>query len=239
MTDGEADFRERVTSFSTGQRHLCGLDAEGELRCVGYGGLADFDLPDGPFDDVQCGYAWCCALRRPEAEGAGGALACFVAEGEDPAVRWRAYAVAGAFDTVRLGGDAGCARGLDGRLTCFARGGGAPPAAFVPRATPILDFDLTLHQICVIHDDEQPDDDGPLQCWGDQYAPVGRFKSLSSGFGGTCALRRDGTLHCWAGGDPAAFPAPPAGTFTAIEVGGNFACALDAAGRVQCWGGIH
>ncbi|MEZ4434601.1 MAG: MopE-related protein [bacterium] len=237
-TDAQVPFPAPMMAFSAGHRHLCGLDAAGELHCTGYGGLADVALPAGPFAEIECGYGWCCALRRPAEAGMGGALACWVAEGQEPAIAWRAYEVAGAFDAVRLATNVGCARGLDGRLTCFARGGGAPPAAWWLRATPVLDFDLTPSQICAIEDDGTSETDGVWRCWGDNREFIGRFQAVTSGSGGTCAIHADGTLRCWSGAD-STFLAPPEGTFTAVEVGGSFACALGTDGRVRCWGGIH
>lgn len=72
---------------------------------------------------------------------------------------------------------------------------------------------------------------------------------LRAGYAHSCALRSDGTVHCWGQnthgqlGDGTTLarlaPVPVAGLVdaTTLAMGANHGCALVAGGRVWCWGG--
>lgn len=83
--------------------------------------------------------------------------------------------------------------------------------------------------------------DGTLSCsgtddTGDAFPPCARFKSVSTGRYGTCALRDDDTAICWSGSTATLLV--PAGTFRSVSLGweGDFACGLRSDGTLACWG---
>ena len=84
--------------------------------------------------------------------------------------------------------------------------------------------------------------DGSISCWGDDghgqaSPPSGEYTTLSSGEGGSCALRDDGAAVCWG-----TFSVRPStdesamGPFTEISRGSDHACALGEHGSITCWG---
>ena len=62
-------------------------------------------------------------------------------------------------------------------------------------------------------------------------APVGEFSAVSD----TCAIRTDGTVHCW-GYNPIGRADPPSGQFATISPGGGHYCGLRNEGTIDCWG---
>ncbi|MBI5547307.1 MAG: hypothetical protein HY901_25780 [Deltaproteobacteria bacterium] len=73
------------------------------------------------------------------------------------------------------------------------------------------------------------------------------WKQVSTGSSHTCAIRDDGTLWCWGGGDLGQLgdglaqsnPAPTRvdqASWTAVSVGGRHTCGLHDDGTLWCWG---
>ncbi len=93
----------------------------------------------------------------------------------------------------------------------------------------------------VIADPQTPGetDDNMSAC----KAPLGPFKTVSTGYGPSCAIRTDDTLTCWYnianlydGGDPVE---PPSGSFKTVAVFDWFSCAISTDDALVCWGDIE
>jgi len=111
--------------------------------------------------------------------------------------------------------------------------------------------------------------DSTIQCWGGNYggslgnASVGLESAVpvtvtgfsgatqvSSGMGGTCAIRDNGLAYCWGYNDRGQLGNPAAGSssvtpvqvvglsnVTDISIGWDTACAVANGGKLYCWGG--
>ncbi|MGH2667712.1 MAG: hypothetical protein ACRDH5_01075 [bacterium] len=60
--------------------------------------------------------------------------------------------------------------------------------------------------------------------WGNSHRvvsdkPAGTFTQVSAGGSHTCALKTDGTLHCWGDNTVGQVSNKPAGTFTQVNAG--------------------
>ena len=84
--------------------------------------------------------------------------------------------------------------------------------------------------------------DSTLACWSadgsDEISPPpGEYSTISSGDGGSCALRNDGATVCW--GSLVVDPEndeTATGPFMSVSRGSDHACALDSEGTITCWG---
>jgi hypothetical protein len=65
-------------------------------------------------------------------------------------------------------------------------------------------------------------------------APV--VQAVDAGMWHTCAIRADGTIACWGGGDIMARSAPPTGRFAAVAAGAEYSCGIRVDGTIACWG---
>ena len=140
-------------------------------------------------------------------------------------------------------------------------GGGGSLLGGVPGGR-FIDVALGDRHGCAIRVDQS------LVCWGQDYqgplrfaglyweygpmgvsdAPEGRFRSVSSHYEGTCAVRVDLALACW--GPPFEVPPRPGvpqspyeararqpeGRFTDVAVGYRHACAIRVERTLACWG---
>lgn len=84
---------------------------------------------------------------------------------------------------------------------------------------------------------------GALTCWskdgwqgeGKSYEPApGKFVSVVSGSGFSCAVAADGRVRCMGQA-----PEPPKHPFRALAVHGDAVCGLRLEGSVECWGGTN
>ena len=69
---------------------------------------------------------------------------------------------------------------------------------------------------------------------------VGGFQQVDAGWGHICALRMDGTVHCWGTfvrGVTRPYPSDelPEGTFTQIVAGNDSSCGIRSDGSALCW----
>jgi alpha-tubulin suppressor-like RCC1 family protein len=88
-----------------------------------------------------------------------------------------------------------------------------------------------LPHACAVESDSQ------VICWGSVGNPpfarfAGPYFSVAAGGADDCALRLDGTIHCFWG-----FMTPPAGRFSRITLGVDHGCAVrNPEGTIVCWG---
>ena len=66
---------------------------------------------------------------------------------------------------------------------------------------------------------------------------AGSFMQVSCGSFHTCALRTDGTIHCWGKNNVGQIDAPSGSGFVQVSCGREHSCALKEDGEAICWGG--
>lgn len=158
------------------------------------------------------------------------------------AVDHMGWTIDGEFDLMCHEGALTCARRPSERLACYSRGRLLDREGYVS-AHSILDLECVDFLACVVEDDglggEELPIGGPLKCtdaatFGWQVWMTGRFRRVSCGGRGCCAVRDDGTLRCT---DDRL--QPPEGRCVDVQTSRDTACALDGDGQVHCWGGLR
>ena len=111
-----------------------------------------------------------------------------------------------------------------------------PPAEPTPMG-PFSAFSRGADHVCAVLES-----DGSIACWGEDGSdevspPSGEYSAVSSGDGGSCALRNDGAAVCWGSlvVDPAS-DGTAMGPFMSVSRGSEHACALNSEGAITCWG---
>ena len=111
-----------------------------------------------------------------------------------------------------------------------------PPAEPTPMG-PFSAFSRGTDHVCALLQS-----DSTIACWSadgsDEVSPPsGGYSAISSGDGGSCALRNDGAAVCW--GSLEVSPesdGTATGPFVSVSRGSDHACALDSEGAITCWG---
>lgn len=208
-----------------GWLHTCGLDAAGEIHCVGFDGDGVTRPPRGPFSALAVGRQHACAL------GTAGEAVCWgrdtYGQSSPPPGRFDQIA-AGEFHTCAIG-DAGVACwGLDSDgQTRAPAGRGFDGIVAGPRHS------------CGLGGG------GERLCWGADHAPVEippralaePPTSLSAGPTHACAVTGTGAVICWGANDFGQAEAPPGTDWVQVSAGFTHSCALTSAGAAACWGG--
>ena len=103
--------------LSAGEKHACGLRADGSVACWGDNGYGQSTPPAATFTHIAVGYTHSCGL------GSDGKIVCWGtyvgASGPGPA-----YAPTGTFARVCAGSDETCGLTADGTVACAGEGFG-------------------------------------------------------------------------------------------------------------------
>jgi alpha-tubulin suppressor-like RCC1 family protein len=258
---------------AVGGRHACSFGgAEGEeVFC--WGTNAEGELGDGSSEAratpvrvmgvraraLALGAHHSCALNDAGEVACWGAKGAGQREGEPRGVVLRGATA------IAAGGDATCAILRDRTLACWGRvpGRGPVPVSPIEGLADVTDVAVSETHICVVRAW------GGIACWGageegelgdgafsDRSAPVDVVgltvpaREVAVGRAHTCALLRDGTVHCWganargqlADGTTAhrASPARVNGVFEIeqLTAAGDATCARFPDGSARCWGGL-
>lgn len=263
----------RAVQVAVGPRHTCARMGDGSLRCWGqndYGQLGDgtrearprpipASAVSGAVVDVQAGSDFTCARRANGTVDCwgynrygelGGGAAGERRETPAPVVRVRGASA------LRVGTSTACAI-VGGQLHCWGRlepdwDRANPVPRFLRSRPPIVAASVDDFA-CVVGQDRS------LWCWGANHRPRPTAMGLTGvtdvvqGGLGACALRDDGTVHCWGWNDsgqlgrafererdtaytnrPVAIPGISGAR--RVVAGGSHRCALLGNGTVQCWG---
>lgn len=237
---GSHTFRYLVT----GDRHACGVVADGATYCWG-GGLS------GQLGTAETSFL-CQAIQEP------------CNRVPEPVT------TATAFTALAVGDEHTCGLDRDGRAFCWGgnRYGQLGDSTVTSRRTPVAvvggrvfeTIAAAAWHTCAL------DTDGSAWCWGDnELSQLGGgaelsypypvaveggivFESLTAGGSHTCGLDADGAAYCWGynqagelgigATDPAGQPTAVATTlrFTTIEAGWTHTCGLATDGAAYCWG---
>ena len=234
---GVQGLRADLIRIAAGENHSCALSVEGAVRC--WGKNASGQLGDGTF-----------VPRR------------------------RATPMRGRVNAAEIsaGGRHTCAVTTAGEVECWGAndwgqlGTGAPTARSKPRRVP----GLTDRAVDVTNGDNHSCalmSAGAVECWGAndlgqlgngtrslRSGPI-RVKGLTdaatrvtAGDNHTCALMRQGRIHCWGVNDSGQLGAGTLRTLrravtvrglsdaVGVSAGGDHNCALTGAGSLTCWG---
>ena len=194
--------------------HACAISSDGDVTCWGDLSLGQGQVPRGKYLSVSAGGAHSCGLRTDFTVACWG----YNAEGQ-------ANAPSGTFTSVSAGGAHSCAIRDSGSMECW--GGGASAG----NSTVTCRVDSQGNANC---DWEAAVGSGEVPA--QVMAPEGTFKAVASGSTHNCAIRTDGSLHCW-GDLPVEPQIDPDARFVFVDVGWTNTCALTEDGTPHCWGG--
>ena len=205
--------RGEFLAVSAGGFHTCALRVDNTLSCWGERGDGQTSRPRADFLSLSSGFRHTCAVSADEdsegSKGSGGSVQCWGLDGNG-----QATPTAGSYLKVSAGFEHTCGLRTDGAVQCWG-GNGHGQAGF-------------------------EDPTGPMTCTPSGcrpgYARIwGPFIDVSAGTTHTCAVRDDGTLHCW--GETRELQSfPPDGEFVAVSSGFKHSCALAVDSTVHCWG---
>ena len=194
--------------------HACALSTDGDVTCWGDLSLGQRQVPPGKYLRLSAGGAHSCGLRTDFT------IACWGYNAQGQAI-----APSGTFTSVSAGGAHSCAIRDGGSMECWGGDASTASSGWTCRVdsqgNANCESEATVGSVEV-----------PLQV----MAPEGTFKAVASGSYHSCAIRTDGSLHCW--GDLAALPQiDPGARFVFVDVGQTSTCALTEDGTPHCWDG--
>ena len=212
-----------LVAVSSGEKHVCGLRADGTVVCRGT--YFEFSpAEDERFTSIGSGGSHTCGLR------ADGVVVCWGSNKygqSSPPEDER-------FMALSSGGFHTCGLREDGKAICW--GGDYADQASPPANERFIAISSGHPHTCGLRED------GVVVCWGSNVygqssPPRGeQFTSISSGTGHTCGLRENGTAACW-GYNGMEQASPPQGEhFTAVSSGSFHTCGLREDGTAVCWG---
>ena len=205
------------TAVTAGQKHTCGLRADGTIKCWGDNRHGQSNPPAGQFTAVSAGNWYSCGLR------AGGTIKCW---GDNS--QGQLNAPAGQFKTVSASNSYSCGLRAGGTIKCWGDNSqgqlNAPAEQFKTVST-------GLFHACGLSTE------GTVHCWGfNSYELEGQFEAVSVGDRHTCGLRSNGTIECWGDNNSHGQQNPPSGQFKAVSAGNWYTCGLLTNGTIKCWG---
>ena len=218
-SEGSAIF----SSVSAGDRHTCGIKADGSLVCWSNPLRHLADPPAGKFTSVSAGGDHTCGLR------ADGTVKCWGRGSYGPASARR-----DAFSSISAGASHICGLRIGGSVACFGNdefGQSSPPRGGFASVSAGGSYTCGVKT------------NGSVACWGSNEhgmssPPDGRFSAVSAGVSRACGIRTDGSLVCW-GSYERGHSSPPDGEFASVSVGGFHACGVKVDRIVACWGNDH
>ena len=223
----------RFTQIAAGERHVCGLQADGTPLCWGRNVNDSLKIPGGnlTLSQISAGKNFTCGLRID------GAIACW---GDN--YRGQSSPPDGVFDEIATGEKYACALD-DGALICW--GNGFPDgAATIQEVPPLSAIQAGVDLACGLTSDND------MACWnngGEDPANTsdnddsefeiisGPFTELAVGLSHVCAIRNDGSVFC-EGDHYSRRSSPPPTKFVQISSGLHHACGITETSDIECWG---
>lgn len=219
------------TAVSAGQKHTCGLQANGSVRCWGNNEFAQSSPPvNVKFTSLSVGGYFACGVREIDSE-----VQCWGNNNDG-----QLNAPNGVkFLSVAAGSNHACGiRKSDAMAQCWGFRqyiGQRNP----PRGVAFTSLGAGSSFNCGVRWSDEM-----VQCWGTRSygktsSPSGvRFSSISVGLHHTCGIRKnDGQAQCWGVNYEGAASPPNGVTFTALGAGNAHTCGIRKSdGKAQCWG---
>jgi hypothetical protein len=207
-----------MPSLAVGHRFVCGLRADGLVRCAGQFERWTVPIPPGIRRQVVAGRNHACAL-----DGDGN-VQCW---GNNDA--GQTLAPVGRFLALSARDDHTCALAADGSLRCW--GDEDHWGAHGLPAGPFFEIAVGADTSCAVGYDQK------VRCWGpgalSSVTPPTSIKDLSIGETVACGLTAGRELRCW--GDTSRWTIQPSGRFRAVQAGPT-TCALREDGQLVCFG---
>ena len=171
------------SQVSAADLFTCGLDASGEIACVGDNLYGQIDHPEGLFSSIGTGIEHGCGIR-PD-----GSIKCWGSDGG-----WVDLdAPDGVYSQVDGGNAHTCALNALSDVICWGADtdgiSSPPPGDFIQLSTGVV-FSCAVDRA------------GQIHCWGQDYfgetqPPPGEYLQVSAGGFHACAVRRDNKVVCW------------------------------------------
>lgn len=218
-SEGPAIF----ASVSAGDRHTCGVRADGSLVCWGNPSRLLTDSPAGEFASVSVGGDHTCGLRTD------GIVECWNHGAYGPAT-----VLTGTFTSISAGASHTCGIETDGSVACYGSDesgqSSPPPGGFAS-------VSAGGSHTCGVKAN------GSVACWGsnghgESSPPDGRYSAVSAGESHTCGIKTDGHIVCWGSYERGHSP-PSDGEFASVSVGGYHTCGVRVDGTATCWSHDH
>lgn len=207
---------DRFEQIEAGAIHTCGVTDRGAIRCWGSDEAGQSSPPGGRFTSVCSGAMFSCGLIGD------GSVRCWGdgGEGQTTPPEGRGHVLIG------CGEAHACAAHRDGQLHCWGRDDWGQalgePLQVPDRAVWEQHVSETRRTLAAAA--------------GPTAEPA--HTQVAAGIHHSCALRSDGTVHCW-GRDAHGEASPPEGTFTQVTAGEHYSCGLRDGGAIECWGEIE
>ena len=195
--------------------HMCGLLADGSVRCWGSNYSGEGSPPVGErFIKLAMWYAGTCGLH------ADGTARCWGYYGDTFTPRDdRFIDLFGGPQAADV-----CGLRADGSAICWPNNRVPSDERFTAMAVDETSCGLRT--------------DGSALCWGvglGVIVPAGeRFIAVAGGSGHACGLRLDGSALCW--GEDIGITPPVTEHFVSLAASGGTICGLHADGTARCWG---
>lgn len=227
----------KAAQVAVGGEHLCVLKDDGAVECWSdVDNDPVLDVPELDFTQIAAGERHACGLSSGE-------VRCWGNLDYDSDAQTTQQAPTGNnFVEVVAGARHNCARRADKTVACWGFNGSGQttvpvtPVTNEPRLFERLSAGTALS--CGV----RADNHAMVQCWGEanqsgQHVLASGFfefgvNALASGDVHSCAIKDDGTLHCW--GLPP--NNTPVGDFVEVSAGGEHGCAIDVSDEIACWG---
>ena len=253
------------TTISAGHQHTCAIGASaqsgedgqasfgGPITCWGLNTLRQAAPPPGTFIQVSCGQFHTCAIRDDETMHVSGGRP--VSFSSPRLVSFVALACLRRLGTCKCNLSFFLSFFLPFFLSFFLPSSlpfFLPP--FLPPFLPsflsfflsffllsfFLSLTLSLSLSLSLFPSLAHHPPNPTQCWGMKGIArdvAGSFMQVSCGSFHSCALRTDGTIHCWGKNNVGQIDAPEGSGFVQVSCGREHSCALKEDGNAVCWGG--
>ena len=202
-----------ISSRCGPSQHACAVDSNSNVTCWGNLSFGQGQVPEGKYISVSAGGAHSCGLRTDSTVACWG----YNAQGQT-------NAPTGSFKSVSAGGAHSCAIRDDGTIECW--GGDAATSS----SSVACEIDAQGIAICGYEASV-----GTTEVPGHVESPAGSFSAVGTGSSYNCALKSDGSMHCW-GNVPEGLNISPTDRFVSIDVGGLTTCTLTEDETLQCWG---
>lgn len=190
------------TSVSAGGRHACAIADDGSVECWGEDLAGETALQPGtPFRSISAGVAFTCGITFDDT------LSCW-----GDGTSGQTDVPTGSYSVVSAGNGRACAIASDsGPVVCWGQAFEGPQPSGVDRGMAAIS--VGDQHACGLRDD------GSLVCWGADIGTQGngnfeegRYSSVTSGTGFSCAVSRETTgVNCWGVNDFGVLNTPEGG----------------------------
>jgi alpha-tubulin suppressor-like RCC1 family protein len=207
--------------ISGGRAHLCTLNIDNKIMCVGTNTSGQTDSPEGVFIQISSGGSHSCALERD------GSIVCWGRNDHG-----QSSPPEGEFTQIECGDLHSCGLKRDGSIECW--GHDLHGQSNAPGGNNFRKVSSGWFHNCAVRTDDS------IVCWGhnvfgQSVSPEGQFLEVSAGGLHSCGVRSDLSVLCWGNNDENQLQVPEA-QFLNISSSLNHSCGLRQDHSILCWG---